>query len=183
MEFAVEAGPPRAMKEPCTAADFMKQISRRVFRMEGVAAQLQELWSQAPELPLAWPADFAERALGSLAGLIQGSAGPSQGLDFRERVCALTAACRCTVGLLRRRTVPQEGVAPVCAVVLKGGHPCTRHHAAPVVGGADFLVDCGGPRRRLPAGSSELGSSSSAARSMLWRGRQRRASMHPCGIW
>ena len=51
VEFAVEAGPPPAVQEPCIAANVMRQISRQAFRFEGVAAQLQERWSLVPELP------------------------------------------------------------------------------------------------------------------------------------
>ena len=44
----------------------MRHINLQALRLPEVAAQLQEKWSSVPELPAAWPADLAERALGLL---------------------------------------------------------------------------------------------------------------------
>ncbi len=67
VEFAVEAGLPQAVEEPCAAADFMRQINRQALRLEWVAAHLQRLWNQVPELTPSWPADFGERATDSFS--------------------------------------------------------------------------------------------------------------------
>jgi hypothetical protein len=67
VDFAVDVRPAKAALPPCTAADFMRHINRRALRLPEVAEQLQRRWSSVPALPLTWPADLCEQAMGSLA--------------------------------------------------------------------------------------------------------------------